>query len=57
MFDESASWYVHPTLTPNKSIPNSEDEVSEAEMPPDEEEIGTLEESPISFRLSGLMRD
>ena len=41
------------TPTPDNSIPNFEDEVSEAEMPPDEEEIGALEKSPISFRLSG----
>ena len=34
------------------SNPSSDDEVSEAEMPPDEREIGTHEESPISFRLS-----
>ena len=35
------------------SNPSSDDEVSEAEMPPDEPEIGTHEESPISLRLSG----
>ena len=29
-------------------------EVNEVEMPPDECEIGALEESPISFTLSGL---
>ena len=34
VFDESASWYL-------PSIPNSDDDVSEAEMPPDEPEIGT----------------
>ena len=38
---------------PDNSIPISEDEVSEAEMPPNEEEIGSLEENPISFGLSG----
>mgnify|MGYP000456306078 CR=1 FL=1 len=32
---------------------SSEDEVSEAKMPPDECEIRSLEESPILFRLSG----
>ena len=53
VFDESASWYL-PTTTDLNSNPNSEDEVSEAEMPPDECEVKTLEESPISFRLSGL---
>ena len=57
MFEESASWYSPLPLTLDDSIPISEEEVNEAEMPPDEEEIGTLEESPISFRLSGLMRD
>ena len=52
VFDEFASWYL--PLTPDlNSNPNSEDEVSEAEMPLDEHEIETLEESPISFRLSG----
>ena len=35
------------------SDPSSNDEVSEAEMPPDEPEIGIREEGPISFRLSG----
>ena len=52
VFDESASWYLPPTPIPD-SNPSSDDEVSEAEMPPDEPEIGTHEESPISFRLSG----
>ena len=33
-------------------IPNSEDEVSEAELPPDEDDFETLEKTPISFRLS-----
>ena len=42
-------------LTPDlDSNPSIDDEVSEAEMPPDEPEIRTCEESPISFRLSGL---
>ena len=35
------------------SNPSSDNEVSEAEVPPDEPEIRTHEESPISFRLSG----
>ena len=39
--------------TPEDSNSSSEDEVSEAEMTPDEHEIGALEENPISFRLSG----
>ena len=46
VFDESASWY----LPPDSNL-SSDDEVSEAEMPPDEPEIET--ESPISLRLSG----
>ena len=46
VFDESASWYL--PLTPDlNSNPSSEDEVN------DEHETKTLEESPISFRLSG----
>ena len=53
VFDESASWYLPPTPTPD-SNPSSDEEVSEAEMPPDEPEIET--ESPISLRLSGLSR-
>ena len=52
LFDESASWYL-PSTPDLNSNPSSDDEVSEAEMPPDEREIGTLDESPISFRLSG----
>ena len=42
-----------PPPTPEESIPISEEEVSEAEMPWDEGDIGGLEESPISFKLSG----
>ena len=38
---------------PINSTVNSNDDTSEAEMPFDEEEIGTLYESSISFRLSG----
>ena len=52
VFDESASWYL--PLTPDlTSNPSSDDEVSETEMPSDEPEISTREESSISFRLSG----
>ena len=52
VFDESTSWYL--PLTPDlNSNPSSDDEVSEAQMPPDEPEIGIREESPISFRFSG----
>ena len=52
VFDESASWYLPPTPRPD-SNPSTDDEVSEAEMPPDGPEIETREESPISLRLSG----
>ena len=52
VFDESASWYSPPTSDIN-SNPSSKDEVSKAEMPPDEHEIEALEESPISFQRSG----
>ena len=46
------SWYQPPTNpTPIDSMPNSEDEASEADLL-NEGEIGSLEESPISFRLS-----
>ena len=44
---------VLPQTPDLNSNPSSDDEVSEAEMPPDECEIETLDESPISFRLSG----
>ena len=50
MFDESVSWYLPLTPRPD-SNPSSDEEVSEAEMPPDEPEIEI--ESPISLRLSG----
>ena len=52
VFDESASWYLPSTPRPD-SNPSIDEEVSEAEMPPDEPEIETREESPISLRLSG----
>ena len=52
VFDESASWYL-PPIPDSNSNSSSNDEVSEAKMPPDEPEIGTREESLISFRLSG----
>ena len=53
MFNKLASRY-HPLTnsTPVNSMPNSEDEANEAKMILDEEEIGTLEESSISFRLN-----
>ena len=54
MFDESASWYLPSPPTPEDSIPIYEEEVNEAEMPHDEGDIRALEESLISFRLSGL---
>ena len=46
LFDKSTSWYL--------PLPKSQDEASKAEMILDEEDIGTLDESPISFWLSGL---
>ena len=46
------SWYL-PSTPDLNSNPSSEDEVDEVEMPPDERKLETLEESPISFRLSG----
>ena len=52
VFDESASWYL-PSTPDLNSNPNSEDEVIEAEMPTDERKMETLDESPISFQLSG----
>ena len=54
MLDESASWYLPSPPTPIHSIPYSEDEASEAEIPLHNEEIDALRESLISFRLSGL---
>ena len=53
VFYESTSWYLPPTTDLNSNL-SSDDEDSEAKMPPDEPEIRTCEESPISFRLSGL---
>ena len=53
VFNEWSSWYLPSSPTPINSILNLEDEASEAQMPLDEENIGTLEESPISFWLSG----
>ena len=52
VFDESASWYLPSSPTPDNSIPILKDKASEADLPPDEEEIRALEERPISFRLS-----
>ena len=51
--NESASWCLPPTPDLN-SNPSSEDEINEAEMHLDERETETLEESLVSFRLSGL---
>ena len=54
VFDESALWYQPPTnLIPITTMPNSEDKSREAI----EEEIGTQEEGPISFWLSGLIEE
>ena len=51
MFNESVSWYALPSPSPDNFdhlIPK--DEASEPDVIQDEEEdIGTLEESPISF--------
>ena len=52
VFDESASWYLPSTPNPDSNL-SSNDEVSKAEMPPNEPEIETREESLISLRLSG----
>ena len=52
VFDEFASWYLPPTPDLSSNL-SSDVEVSEAEMPPDEREIGTREESLIWLRLSG----
>jgi hypothetical protein len=52
VFDESASWYLPSVLQPD-SNPSSDGEVIEADMPPDELEIETRPESPISVPLSG----
>ena len=52
VFDESKSWYLPPTPELHSNL-SSDDEVSEAELPPDEPEIETREESLISLRLSG----
>ena len=52
VFDESASWYLPPTPSPDSNL-STDDEVSEAEMPPDAPKIETCEESPISLRLNG----
>ena len=40
-------------MIPDNSIPIFEGEFNEVEMPQDQGEIGALEESSISFQLSG----
>jgi hypothetical protein len=52
VFDESASGYLPSTPQPEADS-SSDEEVSKAEMPPDEPEIGTRLESLISVLLSG----
>jgi hypothetical protein len=52
VFDECVSWYLPPAPQPD-SNPSSDEDVSEAEMPRDEPEIGTWPESLISVPLSG----
>ena len=54
IFDESVSWYSPLSPTPDDSMLVVEDEATEAKMILEEEEIITLEESPISFQLTGL---
>ena len=54
VFNESMSWHLPSPPTPDDSIPISDEEVSEAEMPWDEGDIRALEESLISFLLSRL---
>ena len=53
VFDDSTSWYLPSPPIPDQSIPNFEEEVSNAELPLRDEEIGALSKSPISFQLSG----
>jgi hypothetical protein len=52
VFDESASWYLPSIPQPSSNV-SSDGEVSKAEMPQDEPEIGTRPESLISVPLSG----
>ena len=49
LLDESTLCYLPSSPTPENSILISEDEVSAVGMPLNEEEVGALEESPISF--------
>ena len=49
VFDESASWYLPLPPIPYHSISNSDEDVSEADLPPRDEQIRALEESHISF--------
>ena len=55
VLDESASWYLPSTLDLNFD-PSFDDEVSEAEMPPDEPEIGTRYRVDMRVRML-LQRD
>ena len=52
VFDESSSWYSLPSPTPEDAETIVKEEISEVDLL-DEEEIGNLVESLISFRLSG----
>ena len=54
LFDESASWYLPSSPTPDNSIRISEDEISEAELLLNEDKIRVVEESSISFWLRSL---
>ena len=53
MLNKSESWYSLPSPTLGDSILLVEDEASEAHTILEEEQIDTLEESLISFQLSG----
>jgi hypothetical protein len=52
VFDESASWYL-PSIPPPDSNLSSDGDVSKADVPREEPEIGTRPDSPISVPLSG----
>jgi hypothetical protein len=52
VFDESASWYLPSLPQPDLTV-SFDGEVSEAEMPREEPEIGTRPKSSISVPLSG----
>ena len=49
VIDEFALWYLPSPPVPRDSIPISEKEDGEAEMPTHDEDMGTLRGSPTSF--------